>query len=77
MCRLHRELLGGDIDMAISQLVDQGILVRRDDGTYIVRPGVAQAAPYRERLEQWTAETLRSFNDCLEQGIFKVEEAAR
>jgi hypothetical protein len=131
VCRLHRELLGDDIDLAIvsfavalaaieglmrnpaarqefasidavvgdrqrgiaplaiavatgipretvrrkmNQLVEQQILARREDGAYIVRPGVPQAAPYPEFLERWTAETLRFFTECIEQGIFEIQD---
>jgi hypothetical protein len=57
----------------MGRLVEMGILVRRDAGNFIWQPGVLQAPPHRQMLDEWAAETLRLLNECVEAGIFVVE----
>ena len=40
----------------MGRLVEMGILVRRDAGNFIWQPGVLQAPPHRQLLEEWAAE---------------------
>ncbi len=60
----------------MKRLVDMGILVRRSVGDYIWQPGVLQSAPYRQLMDDLSAETMRLLNDCLEQELFVLEPGA-
>lgn len=57
----------------MNRLVEMGILARRGVGDYVWQPGVLQSPPYRQLLEELSAETARLLNDCLEQEIFVLE----
>ena len=60
----------------IKQLVEMGFLVRRSQGDYVLKPGVVQASPHRDMLEQLAAETIRFMNECMEKGVIDMRPVA-
>jgi hypothetical protein len=57
----------------MKRLVEMGILMRRGAGDFIWQPGVLQSPPYRQLMDDLSAETTRLLNDCLEQELFVLE----
>ncbi|WP_199699084.1 replication/maintenance protein RepL [Oleomonas cavernae] len=60
----------------LKRLVELGIIDRREDGNYILRPGALQGPIYGGLLAELDIETQRFFNECLDEGIYEVTAPA-
>jgi DNA-binding transcriptional ArsR family regulator len=56
----------------LKQLIELGIIERRQDGDYILRPGALQGPVYGGLLADLDIETQRFFNECLDEGIYQL-----